>query len=157
MLSSYRTHLPNALVRTLYLTNCFSVTSLSLSSRPVADFRGGLSGAPGGPWGGDGSAGGQAQPLQGQRHDGHLLRCDCQEKAQEATPKSVRAESLEGNLSWVIGRKKMWHFGELLFIFSLILKLSNIVTSSLIPNLSVSKTQQLHFFLQHHFFHLKCG
>lgn len=59
----------------------FSVTSLSSCSRPVADLRGGLPGASGGPRSGDGSAGAQAQSLQGQRHDGHLLRRRHQETA----------------------------------------------------------------------------
>ncbi|XP_034383834.1 kinesin-like protein KIF26B [Cyclopterus lumpus] len=41
--------------------------------RPVADLRRGLPGASGGPRSGDGPAGGQAQALQGRRHDGRLL------------------------------------------------------------------------------------
>lgn len=53
-----------------YSNNCY----LTVLSRPVADLRGGLPGASGGPRSGDGPAGEQAQRLQGQRHDGHLLR-----------------------------------------------------------------------------------
>ncbi|XP_037304600.2 kinesin-like protein KIF26B [Pungitius pungitius] len=43
------------------------------TGRPGADLRGEVPAAPGGPRRGDSPAGGQTHPLQGRRHDGHLL------------------------------------------------------------------------------------
>lgn len=60
-------------------------------SRPVADLRGGLPRAPGGPGSGDGSAGAQAQSVQGQHHDGHLLRRRCPETPQETMAKILNS------------------------------------------------------------------
>lgn len=68
--------------------SCNSAPCLTPRSRPVADLRGGLPRAPGGPGSGDGSAGAQAQSLQGQHHDGHLLR-RCPETPQKTTAKST--------------------------------------------------------------------